>query len=131
MSQENVEVVRAVFAAWNTGDIDALGEMLAPDVVVRVVEEWPEPGPFIGREAAMRFYKQLRDTWDADTVEVIGDFIHAADRVAVRWTWHRLGRGPQTDFEATNVYSVRKGKIREIEYFWDHEEALEAAGLSE
>jgi ketosteroid isomerase-like protein len=130
MSQENVEVVRRSFAAWNAGDIDATREMLDPDVV-RVVKEWPEPGPFIGREAAMRFYMQVRDTWDVDTVEPIGDFIHAADRVAVRWTWHGSGRGPQTDMESTIVYTIRKGKIRELEYFWDHEEALEAAGLSE
>jgi hypothetical protein len=33
--------------------------------------------------------------------------------------------------ESTIVYSVRKGKIHEMEYFWDHEEALEAAGLTE
>jgi ketosteroid isomerase-like protein len=66
MSQENVEVVRSAFAAWNAGDMVALREMLDPDVIVRVVEEWPEPGPFMGREAAMRFYKQLRDTWDTD-----------------------------------------------------------------
>jgi ketosteroid isomerase-like protein len=129
MSQENVEVVRRAFAAWNTGDTDAVREMLDPDIVLRVVKEWPEPGPFVGREAVMRFYTQLRDTWDDDTVETIGEFTHGADRVVVRWTWHRSGRGPQTDMESTIVYSVRKGKIHEMEYFWDHEEALEAAGL--
>jgi ketosteroid isomerase-like protein len=131
MSQENVEVVRAVFAAWNTGDIDALGEMLAPDVVVRVVEEWPEPGPFIGREAAMRFYKQLRDTWDADTSELIGDFIDVGDRVVVRFIWHGAGHGPESNLDFTVVYTVRKGSILVVEYFLDRAEALEALGLQE
>ena len=45
------------------------------------VKDWPEPGPSVGREAVMRFIDQLRDTWDADTLEVIGEYIHAADRV--------------------------------------------------
>ncbi len=31
----------------------------------------------------------------------------------------------------TYVATVRKGKIFNVEYFWDHAEALEAAGLSE
>jgi hypothetical protein len=31
----------------------------------------------------------------------------------------------------TGVYTVRKGKIVFLEFFWDHAEALEAVGLSE
>ena len=33
--------------------------------------------------------------------------------------------------ELTTIFTVRKRKVREAEYFWDHNEALEAAGLSE
>ena len=33
MSQENVEVVRAAFEAWNRGDMDALRELYDPDVM--------------------------------------------------------------------------------------------------
>ena len=61
MSQENVEVVRAGFEAWNAGDMDAYGELLDPDVIIRMPEGWPEPGPFVGREAVLREFKQARD----------------------------------------------------------------------
>jgi len=54
MSQENVRVVRAAFEAWNAGDMDALRDLHDPDVVLRPPDGWPEAGPFIGREAAMR-----------------------------------------------------------------------------
>jgi ketosteroid isomerase-like protein len=37
----------------------------------------------------------------------------------------------QENVELTGVSSVRKGKIRSVEFFWDRDEALEAAGLSE
>ena len=47
MSQENVEIVGSRF----------------PDVIVRTAEGWLEPEPYVGREAAMRFHEQLRDTW--------------------------------------------------------------------
>ena len=33
--------------------------------------------------------------------------------------------------EMTGVYTVRKGRIFAMEFFWDHAEALEAVGLSE
>ena len=33
MSQENVELVRAAFTAYNRGDLDALVEFYYPDVV--------------------------------------------------------------------------------------------------
>ena len=56
MSQENVEVVRAGFEAWNAGDMDAFREMHDPDVILRTVEDWPEPGPYVGREAVMRLW---------------------------------------------------------------------------
>ena len=33
--------------------------------------------------------------------------------------------------EMTGVHTVRKGRILDHEFFWDHAEALEAVGLSE
>jgi ketosteroid isomerase-like protein len=131
MSQENVELLRAGFEAWNAGDMDGLRELYDPDVIGRPAEGWPEPGPFVGREAVMRQWEQLRDTWDADTVEPIGDFIDAADRVVVRYIWRGAGHGPEANMEFTGVFTVRKGKIVYQEFFWDHAEALETLGLSE
>jgi ketosteroid isomerase-like protein len=131
MSQENIEVVRVSFAAWNAGDMDVLRDLHDPDVIVRAPKDWPEPGPFVGREAVMRQFEQMRETWDADAVEFLSDFVDAGDRVLVRFAWRGVGQGPEADVVLTLVSTVRKGKIFNIEYFWDHAEALEAAGLSE
>src|SRR4051812_10765357 len=35
MSQENVEVVRAVFEAWNAGDMDAIRDACDPEIIMR------------------------------------------------------------------------------------------------
>jgi ketosteroid isomerase-like protein len=131
MSQENVEVDRATFKAWNGGDMDTLRDLYGPDIIMRTPESWPEPGPYVGREAVMRQLEQLRDTWDADAVELTSDFIDVGDRVAVRMVWRGAGHGPETNIEFTNVVTVRKGRIVFIEFFWEHSEALEALGLSE
>ena len=131
MSQENVEVVQATFAAWNAGDMDGLRDLHDPEVIVRPPKGWPEPGPFVGREALMRQFEQMRATWHADAVELISDFVDAGDRVAVRFVWHGLGQGPETNMELTYVATVRKRRILNVEYLWDHGEALEAVGLTE
>jgi ketosteroid isomerase-like protein len=131
MSRENVEVVRAAFAAWNTGDMNALHELYDPDALLRAPEGWPEPGPYLGREAIMRWFEQLRETWDADAFELIGDFVGAGDRVAVRCIWRGAGHGPQATLEFTVVSTVRKGRVLGVEVFWDQVEALETLGLSE
>ena len=129
MSQENVGGVRQGFEVWNSGDMDAFRELLDPDVVWRPPEGWPEPGPYLGREAVMRQLEQLRETWDTDTFELISDFIDAADRVAVRFIWRAAGHGPESSIELTGVYTVREARIFGLEFFWDHAEALEAVGL--
>ena len=131
MSQENVEVAKAAYAAWNAGDMDAFRELCDPDIIMRPPERWPEPGPFVGREAVMREWDQVREAWDADAVEPISDFIDAGDRVVVRQIWRGVGQGPESNTELTNVFTVRKGRIFFQEFFWDHAEALEAVGLAE
>jgi ketosteroid isomerase-like protein len=131
MSEENVRIVQAGIEAYNAQNWDALREMHAPSVIARTIEGWPEPGPFVGRDAVMRQFARVRAAWDTDAIEPIGDFLDAGDRVIVRVFFHDLGIGPEANLEFTIVYTVRERRIFFIEYFWDHAEALEAAGLSE
>lgn len=131
MSEENVEIDRATFKAWNAWDMEALRNLYSPDIIMRHPDGWPEPGPSVGREAVIRQLEQIRETWEADTMELIGDFVDVGDRVAVRMVLHGEGRGPEATIEMTNVVTVRDGRIVFIDFFWDHAEALEALGLSE
>ena len=127
MSQENVEVVKAAFDAWNAGDMDRLRDMYDPNIVLHMLRDWPEPGPYVGREAVMRQWEQIRETWDADFVEPIS-FVDVGDRVVVRQIW-RLGRGPDANIDLTIIVTLRQGRIASLEYFWDYAEALKAVGL--
>ena len=129
MSRANVEVLRAFFAAWNAGDMDAVRELHDQDAIMRNPEGWPEPGPFVGQEAIMHQFEQLRGTWDADALERLSDFIGVGDRVAVRYMWHGEGHGPEASLELTCVATVRKRRVVHMEFFWDHDEALKAVGL--
>jgi ketosteroid isomerase-like protein len=132
MSRENLEIVRAGLEAWSARDMEALRETYAEDVVTWPPEGWPEAGPFMGRDTVVGQWEQMRDTWDSDKVEMRASYIDAADRVAVRMVWRGRGDGAGADMgEATGVFTIRNGKVRVAEFFWDHAEALEAVGLSE
>jgi ketosteroid isomerase-like protein len=126
-----IEVVEAGFDAWNASDMDAWGELLAPDVVVHLVRNWPEPGPFVGREAALRQFVQMRDAFGADRVERIREYVEAGNRVVARLVWRGRGQGPSVNMELSCVYMVRNGQLVGLDFFWDPAEALEAAGMSE
>jgi uncharacterized protein len=131
MSQENVEVVRAFFDAYNARDMDAVSALHDPGVIWAALEGWPEAETLVGREACIRQYERNREPFDVVTVEPIADFIDAGDRVVVRIAWRAAGRGPEVNMEWTIVYTVRKGKIFIMEFFWDHSEALNVLGLEE
>ena len=64
MSQESVEIARAVYETWNAGDMHAFRDLYDPDVVMRPPEGWPEPGPFVGRDAVMREWAKAVATKD-------------------------------------------------------------------
>ena len=132
MSQENVEIVRRTYEAWNRGDMDAVsGACDEGAIIARTVEGWPEPAPIVGRDAVMRFFAQLRETYSDEDVVAGLSFIDASDRVVVRQIWQGKGRGPDMNMELTAVFTLRGGRIFLLEYFWDHGEALKAVGLEE
>ena len=126
-----MEVVRTYVKVWNAGDMEGVRELYDPDAVMEVAPDWPEPGPFVGRDAVMQQQSQARAAFDSDSIELLDDPVAVGDRVIARVGWHGFGRGPQSDMEWTNVFTIRDGRFLNVKYFWDHAEALEAAGLSE
>ena len=130
MSEENVELVHKAVEYSNRGDLDAFMDLFAEDAVLRADENWPER-VYYGKDALRSFYEGLAETMGGDAV--VEDLIDAGDRVVVRARSHWTGEqsGIESDVQFTQVLTFRKGKVVLDEYFWDHQEALEAAGLSE
>ena len=132
MSHENVEVMRACVAAFNRGDLDAALRDFDPYVVIRLDPNWPENRPRLGGDAARSFFDDLTTmVGTGDTV--IEELIDAGDRVVLRNRSRIHGRQSGIEDQAvfTQVVTFRRAKVVMLEYFLDHEEALEAAGLKE
>lgn len=105
-----MEVFRRLNAAWNSRDLDAVRDLHDPDVILRPIERWPEPGPFVGREAVLRWFEQLREGWNADSMDLIS-LADAGDRIVARLLWRGEREGVESSMEFTAVYSMRKGRV--------------------
>ena len=81
MSQESVEVVRTYLKLWNAGDMEGVRELHDPDAVMEGAPDWPESGPFVGRDAVMRQLNQARAAFDRDPVGVLSNLVAVSDRV--------------------------------------------------
>lgn len=132
MSEQNLEVTRRSFDLWNAGDVDALRDLYHHDVVMRHPEGWPEPGPSVGRDAVFRQFELLRQDWQTDRLEVF-DKRAAGDCVVTRQRWRAQGghSGATSELTVSSVFRFREGKIAALAFYWDHSEALAAAGIQE
>ena len=130
MSQENVELVRKGSEHWNRGDMDAWFALFDDDAVLRAAEGWPERD-FRGKDAVRFFYEGFAEAVGTDTE--IEELIDAGEVVVTRCRAHVTGAksGLEGDMRFSQVTTFRDGKVVLNEFFWDHEEALEAAGLRE
>jgi ketosteroid isomerase-like protein len=130
MSEENVEIVRQGLENWNRGDLDVNFEYLDDDVVLRAAEGWPETA-YRGKRELQSFYEGLTETVGGQAV--IEELIDAGEAVVFRVRAHITGErsGLEGDMQFSQVMTFRKGKVVLVEFFWDHHEALEVAGLRE
>jgi ketosteroid isomerase-like protein len=132
MSQENVEIVRRSYEAWNAGAMHAVRDCYDPDVMIALgPERWGEgEDPIAGIDAVMSLFAKVRETWDTDAMEPVS-FTDAGDRVVVHHVHRAKGPGADLDIEQAIVCTLRQGRICLVEVFWKHSEALEAVGLAE
>src|SRR5215210_1187776 len=129
MSQENVEVVRLAFAAFERGDVAAVEALYAPDV------EWSDVQHAPDVERVVHGWDAVKRIW-AGWVESFGDFraeieeyIDAGDWVICLTHWRGSGTasGASFDIRSADAYEVRDGKIvRAWGGYGSKEEALEA-----
>src|SRR5215207_2974946 len=128
MSQENLEVVRQIYAHWVPGSSPAKSNLLHPDV------EWVnpgaalEPGTRAGIEAFTSITEGLDDTITALRMDV-EQLIDAGDRVVVIATMRGQGSasGVAVERRHGSVWTIRDGKAVRFQWFNEPEEALEAA----
>jgi ketosteroid isomerase-like protein len=133
MSEENVEVIRNVFAMIDRGDAQAW-DLLPPDFVIDLSRRLIDPVVLRGPDEMRAFYRDLDATWaDGARVEV-EELIDAGDKVLVLIRFSGRGKTSGAEVEALvwNLWTFRDGEPVRWTYFGeDRAEALEAARLRE
>jgi ketosteroid isomerase-like protein len=132
MAQENVEVVRKAVRALAKGDVDGYLACCTDDVHLRS-PLFEMEGAHEGTDGIRRLFVGMQDAIpdyriDVERIEPVGP-----ERVIafLRWTGSGRTSGIPVDLPVAAVYDLTDGLIRCVRVFRDHQEALEAVGLSD
>jgi ketosteroid isomerase-like protein len=132
MSEENVKIVRRSFEAWNRRDLRTWLAFFHSDAEV----DWsrsrsPFKGVYRGHQEIETFWDVFWSTFEDVQLET-HDFIQAGSEVVAPNTAHMRGReGIEVIARTALVFTVENGQIARLRLFDEHDEALEAVGLSE
>jgi ketosteroid isomerase-like protein len=127
MSQEDVEIVRGLFAALDSQDWEAALGVFDAEV------EWsPTEGTFHGPEGVVSSLTEWIEPWEEHHIEA-EEFSEVGDQVlaVIHLTARGLGSGMEIDQRFFQVYAVRNGKIVRMVEFVTRAQALEAVGQRE
>jgi uncharacterized protein len=131
MPEENAEIVRAQYAAWERQDIQSIVDTCAPDVVVVQPAEVPDSKSYRGLDGVVAAFEDWPKQWDVFRL-TLGRIIDAPeDRVVSVHSQHLEARGVILDQEVAFVHTFDEGKMVRLDMFLSPEQAFAAAGLSE
>jgi ketosteroid isomerase-like protein len=137
MSQENVEIVRALAEGFQRGDHERAFDFYDPEIEWDTGTEGVAPGMagvYRGYEGVRDFWRRWLSAWKDLRFEV-QDVRDAGDEVVLLIRdQHQRGQhsGVETEFQPYGwVFTLRDGKVVRVRWYPDQQSALEAAGLSE
>jgi ketosteroid isomerase-like protein len=132
MSEENVEIVRRGFDAWDEGDLAANLQLVHEDVVCSRMAPLLDPQTYHGREGYVEFASEWIGPYD-DFKLLPSEYIDAGDRVLVEVAQEGRLAGSNQVMKGTFWFlmTVRDGQMTRFEIYGGRDQALEAAGLSD
>jgi ketosteroid isomerase-like protein len=133
MSEENVEIVRRGFAAYNRGDLEGVLEDWAPDAVC----DWSnsrgfDAGVYRGRGEILAFWQRFLETFDEVRLE-IEDLVEVEDGLLIveNVAYLRGRDGIKTQARSAWLITIRDGEQTSLTLYQTKQEAREAAGVRE
>ena len=145
MSQENVEIVRRIYAALDVsvpGSVstasvptEPFGTLIDSQIEWNFPREFPDLAePYYGYEGAKQYRRKIAEVLD-DYRMVPERFIDAGDdRVLVFSREGGRGKGSGAEVfthPTAHIGTLKDGKAVRMQSIWERADALEAVGLSE
>ena len=137
MSQENVEIARRIAEAFEAGvergdftrpwDTGAVAE----DCEFIPAPEYAEQGSYEGRKGFSEFMLSWTEDFEHYSVQTERLIDAGEDRVVGFFTQSARGKGSgaPVEQEYATVYDFQNGQLVRLRIYFDHDAALEAAGL--
>ena len=129
MSQQNVDVVRSIYDAFESGDVDEVLDSLSEDVVAFVADGLPWSGTFHGREG----FRKLLDAVEGQVQLAFetDEFIDAGEDVAQ--IGHGVGEvhvsGKRFNVREIHIWGVHDGKVVSFREYSDTAEQRRSLGF--
>ena len=145
MSQENVEIVRRIYAVLDLsvpGSVSTVsvptepfGTLIDSQIEWNFPREFPDLAePYYGYEGAKQYRRKIAEVLD-DYRMVPERFIDAGDdRVLVFSREGGRGKGSGAEVfthPTAHIWTLKDGKAVRMQSIWERADALEAVGLSE
>ena len=133
MSQENVEIVRAAYDAFERGDLDAVSQLHDPAIEWQTSEEDPDAATHRGRVAVKRYFEGYMETFPGFSADLEECLQAPGGRVftTTRYTGRARASGMDMDWRQSVIYTIDSGLIIRAEEYFDRAAALKAARLEE
>jgi ketosteroid isomerase-like protein len=133
MSQENVELVRSMYAAWESGDYSS-AEWAHPEIEY-VEADGPAPGSSTGLAGMAETFRDWLSTWEEWRVEAEEYRDLDDERVLVLFHFSARGKTSGLDVaqigtKGANLFHLRGGKVTRLVQYLDRERALADLGLA-
>ena len=128
-----MEVVRAMYEAFNNGDPGRAIAYLHPDAELHQPPELPDAGSYLGLAEFQRGFNLWLDEWESFRYE-IEELTDVGDRVLMEIRLWGIARGSGVETERRDVFhlwTIRDGKAQRCEVYFNRPDALGAAGLRE
>jgi hypothetical protein len=128
----NVELVRALHAAWERGDFSSV-DWAHPEIEFAIADG-PAPGSWTGLAAMGQAWREYLSTWEAYSIGT--EAYRELDDERVLALTELSGRGKSSGLEvgqvrtkAANLYHLSSGNVTRLVLYFDRERALAELGL--
>jgi ketosteroid isomerase-like protein len=128
MSQENIEIVRLIYAAWAAGGVPGPVELLDRDIEYvnpgGAIEAGTRHGLAAFTEATQKVFEAW-ESWQAEpqSLTAVGGQVVAV----VRYTARGRSSGLEVKGRESALWTLRDGKVIRYQWFHDADDASEAA----
>jgi ketosteroid isomerase-like protein len=131
MPQENVELVRSIYAAWERGDYSST-DWAHPEIE-SVSADGPAPGSWKGLAGMAKATRDFLSSWEGYRPEVDEYREFDDGRVLVLSRFHARGKksGLELQTKGASLFHIQDGKVTRVVRYWDRERALADLGLKE